>query len=381
LEFAKRAAPFNNWLDGTREDLVDMFIVHTVEEIQGLIDAHGQFKATLSDADKEYNSIIGLVKDVESTVQKYQIPGGLQNPYTTLTSNDLAKKWSEVKHLVPQRDTTLQAELRKQQNNEMLRRQFAEKANQVGPWIERQMDAVTAIGMGLQGSLEDQLHQLKQYEQNVFAYKPHIEELEKIHQAVQEGMIFENRYTQYTMETLRVGWEQLLTSINRNVNEVENQILTRDSKGITQEQLNEFRASFNHFDKNRTGRLAPEEFKSCLVSIGYSIGKDRQGEIDFQRILAVVDPNSTGYVHFDAFLDFMTRESTDTDTAEQVIDSFRILAGDKPYILSDELRRELPPDQAEYCIQRMAPYKGINAVPGALDYMSFSTALYGESDL
>ncbi|XP_050427280.1 alpha-actinin, sarcomeric isoform X1 [Adelges cooleyi] len=381
LEFAKRAAPFNNWLDGTREDLVDMFIVHTVEEIQGLIDAHGQFKATLADADKEYNSIIGLVKDVESTVQKYQIPGGLQNPYTTLTATEMHKKWSDVKHLVPQRDTTLQAELRKQQNNEMLRRQFAEKANQVGPWIERQMDAVTAIGMGLQGSLEDQLHQLKQYEHNVFGYKPHIEELEKIHQAVQEGMIFENRYTQYTMETLRVGWEQLLTSINRNVNEVENQILTRDSKGITQEQLNEFRASFNHFDKNRTGRLSPEEFKSCLVSIGYSIGKDRQGEIDFQRILAVVDPNSTGYVHFDAFLDFMTRESTDTDTAEQVIDSFRILAGDKPYILSDELRRELPPDQAEYCIQRMAPYKGVNAIPGALDYMSFSTALYGESDL
>lgn len=55
----------------------------------------------------------------------------------------------------------------------------------------------------------------------------------------------------------------------------------------------------------------------------------RQGEMDFQRILAVVDPNSTGYVHFDAFLDFMTRESTDTDTAEQVIDSFRILASDK----------------------------------------------------
>lgn len=55
----------------------------------------------------------------------------------------------------------------------------------------------------------------------------------------------------------------------------------------------------------------------------------RQGDMDFQRILAVVDPNSTGYVHFDAFLDFMTRESTDTDTAEQVIDSFRILASDK----------------------------------------------------
>lgn len=121
--------------------------------------------------------------------------------------------------------------------------------------------------------------------------------------------------------------------------QVENQILTRDSKGITQEQLTEFRSSFNHFDKNRIGRLAPDEFKSCLVSIGYSIGKDRQGELDFQRILAVVDPNSTGFIHFDAFLDFMTRENTDTDTAEQVIDSFRILASDKVH-LNDEIYLE-----------------------------------------
>ncbi|XP_045537068.1 alpha-actinin, sarcomeric isoform X1 [Papilio machaon] len=381
LEFAKRAAPFNNWLDGTREDLVDMFIVHTIEEISGLMDAHARFKATLGEADKEYQAIVNLVHQVESIVKQHQIPGGLENPYTTLTAHELNRKWSEVRQLVPQRDGTLAAELRKQQNNETLRRQFAEQANAVGPWIERQMDAVTAIGMGLQGSLEDQLRRLREYEAGVYAYKPHIEELERIHQAVQEGMIFENRYSQYTMETLRVGWEQLLTSINRTINEVENQILTRDSKGITHEQLNEFRASFNHFDKNRTGRLAPEELKSCLVSLGYSIGKDRQGELDFQRILAVVDPNNTGYVSFDAFLDFMTRESTDTDTAEQVIDSFRILAGDKPYITAEELRRELPPDQAEYCVARMPPYRAAGAPPGALDYMAFSTALYGETDL
>ena len=36
LEFAKRAAPFNNWMDGAMEDLQDMFIVHSIEEIQVL---------------------------------------------------------------------------------------------------------------------------------------------------------------------------------------------------------------------------------------------------------------------------------------------------------------------------------------------------------
>merc|ERR1719284_813607 len=381
LEFAKRAAPFNNWLDGTREDLVDMFIVHTLDEIQGLIDAHAQFKATLGEADKEFQSIISLIKEVENFAKQYNVPGATINPYTNLTGNDIQSKWNEVKTLVPQRDETLQDELRKQQNNEALRRQFADKSNQVGPWIERQMDAVSAIGMGMQGSLEDQLSRLREYEEAVYQFKPHLEELERINQQIQESFVFENRYTQYTMETLRVGWEQLVTSVNRTINEVENQILTRDSKGITQEQLNEFRASFNHFDKSRTGRLAPDEFKSCLISLGYAVGQDKQGEIDFQRILSIVDPNASGYVQFDCFLDFMTRESTDVDTAEQVIDSFRILAADKMYILPEELRRELPPDQAEYCIQRMQPYTGPDAVQGALDYMSFSTALYGESDL
>lgn len=48
-----------------------------------------------------------------------------------------------------------------------------------------------------------------------------------------------------------MGWEQLLTTIARTINEVENQILTRDAKGISQEQLYEYRASFNHFDKVR----------------------------------------------------------------------------------------------------------------------------------
>ena len=137
-------------MDGTREDLVDMFIVHTLDEIQGLIDAHAQFKATLGEADKEFQSIISLIKEVENFAKQYNVPGATINPYTNLTGNDIQSKWNEVKTLVPQRDETLQDELRKQQNNEALRRQFADKSNQVGPWIERQMDAVSAIGMGMQ---------------------------------------------------------------------------------------------------------------------------------------------------------------------------------------------------------------------------------------
>uniref|UniRef100_A0AAR2M6G7 Actinin alpha 4 n=1 Tax=Pygocentrus nattereri TaxID=42514 RepID=A0AAR2M6G7_PYGNA len=403
LEYAKRAAPFNNWMEGAMEDLQDMFIVHNIEEIQGLITAHEQFKATLPEANKEREAIQAIQAEVQKIAQYNGIKLAGTNPYTTITPSSIDSKWDKVQQLVPQRDQALQEELGRQQSNDHLRRQFANQANVVGPWIQNKMEEIGRISIEMNGTLEDQLTHLRQYEQSIIDYKPNIDQLEGNHQLIQEALIFDNKYTAYTMEHLRVGWEQLLTTIARTINEIENQILTRDAKGISQEQLHEYRASFNHFDKDHSGALMAEEFKACLISLGYDVENDKQkrtgimdsddfrallistgnslGDAEFARIMGIVDPNNSGAVTFQAFIDFMSRETTDTDTADQVIASFKILAGDKNYITAEELRRELPPDQAEYCISRMAPYAGPDGVPGALDYMSFSTALYGESDL
>lgn len=148
--------------------------------------------------------------------------------------------------------------------------------------------------------------QLKQIEHVIVAYKPNIDKLEGDHQLIQESLVFDNKHTNYTMEVqdselimcvhrvdgalcnkyfsvhikflyvnkhffvfwmfrlvlcvnvfdlapnqqhIRVGWELLLTTIARTINEIETQILTRDAKGISQQQMNEFRSSFNHFDR------------------------------------------------------------------------------------------------------------------------------------
>jgi actinin alpha len=222
LEYAKRAAPYNNWLDGAREDLVDMFIVHSIDEIQGLIHAHEQFKATLPEADKEFNSIFTLAQEALHLCQQQ----GLQfadNPYTTLTPEELQSKWLEVQHLVPARDHTLQKEASKQKANDQLRIIFAQKANQVGPWIEKQHDNIALLTLNMTG-LESQIQKLRIMEQSLSSYKPNIDELENINKEIQEALIFENRHTGYTMETIRIGWEQLGVAIVRNINEVENQV-------------------------------------------------------------------------------------------------------------------------------------------------------------
>ncbi|XP_024133023.1 alpha-actinin-4 isoform X4 [Oryzias melastigma] len=381
LEYAKRAAPFNNWMEGAMEDLQDMFIVHNIEEIQGLIAAHEQFKSTLPEANKEREAIQAIQAEVQKIAQSNGIKLSGANPYTTITPGSIDDKWEQAMAMVPQRDKALQEELNKQNSNDTLRATFATQANAVGAYIQAKMEEIGRISIEMNGTLEDQLTHLREYQQSILSYMPEINKLEGDHQHIQEALIFDNQYTSYTMEHLRVGWEQLLTTIARTINEVENQILTRDAKGISQEQLYEYRASFNHFDKDHTGSLIAEEFKACLISLGYDVENDKQGDTEFARIMSIVDPNNSGAVTFQAFIDFMSSETTDKDSADQVIASFKILAGDKNYIMPDELRRELPPDQAEYCIARMAPYTGPDGVPGALDYMSFSTALYGESDL
>ncbi|KAF7467636.1 Hypothetical predicted protein [Marmota monax] len=384
LEFARRAAPFNNWLDGAVEDLQDVWLVHSVEETQSLLTAHEQFKATLPEADRERGAILGIQGEIQKICQTYGLRPKSTNPYITLSPQDINNKWDMVRKLVPSRDQTLQEELARQQVNERLRRQFAAQANAVGPWIQAKVEEVGRLAAGLAGSLEEQMAGLRQQEQNIINYKSNIDRLEGDHQLLQESLVFDNKHTVYSMEHIRVGWEQLLTSIARTINEVENQVLTRDAKGLSQEQLNEFRASFNHFDRvsrgpahrKRNGMMEPDDFRACLISMGYDLG-----EVEFARIMTMVDPNAAGVVTFQAFIDFMTRETAETDTAEQVVASFKILAGDKNYITPEELRRELPAEQAEYCIRRMVPYKGTGAPAGALDYVAFSSALYGESDL
>ncbi|XP_075059834.1 alpha-actinin-2 [Mixophyes fleayi] len=376
LEFIKRAGPFNIWMEGAMEDLQDMFIVHSVEEIQKLITAHEQFKATLPEADSERQAIVGIQSEVEKVIQSYNIKVSSVNPYSTITLDELRTKWEKVKRLVPARDQSLQEELARQQANERLRRQFAAQANVIGPWIQSKMEEIARSSIDLTTTLEDQMNNLKQHEHNIVNYKHNIDKLEGDHQVIQESLVFDNKHTNYTMEHIRVGWEVLLTTVARTINEVETQMLTRDAKGITQEQINEFRSSFNHFDKRKKGRMEHDDFRACLISMGYDLG-----EAEFARIMVLVDPNATGSVSFQSFIDFMTRETAETDSTEQVIAAFRILAADKLYILAEELRRELPPEQAQYCISKMPPYTGRGAVPGALDYSCFSSALYGESDL
>ena len=57
--------------------------------------------------------------------------------------------------------------------------------------------------------------------------------------------------------------------------------------------LTRFLRFHRHFDKDKTGYLDHQEFKSCLRSLGYDLSIVEEGEEDpeFEAILRTVDPN------------------------------------------------------------------------------------------
>ena len=54
-----------------------------------------------------------------------------------------------------------------------------------------------------------------------------------------------------------------------------------------------FFSSSRHFDKDKSGKLDHQEFKSCLRALGYDLPMVEEGQVDheFQAILDSVDPN------------------------------------------------------------------------------------------
>lgn len=93
-----------------------MFIVHTTDEIQKLQRAHDQFKATLGEADQEFRAIIGIEQEIVRLIDANSLSREvLNNPYSSLSGNEVRAKWQDVQQLVPRRDSQLQQEMLRQQ--------------------------------------------------------------------------------------------------------------------------------------------------------------------------------------------------------------------------------------------------------------------------
>ena len=371
LTFAKKASGFNSWFENAEEDLTDPVRCNSVEEMKALIEAHDSFKASLSAAQSDFNQLAALDKQIKS----FNV--GV-NPYTWFTMEALEDTWRNLQKIIKERDVDLEDEHKRQNENDQLRKQFAQAANAFHSWLTATRSAM----MEGSGTLEDQLEATKQKSVEVRAQKGQLKRIEDLGAAMEERLILDNRYTEHSTVGLAQQWDQLDQLGMRMQHNLEQQIQARNRSGVSEDALREFSMMFKHFDKDKSGKLDHQEFKSCLRALGYDLPVVDEGQVDpeFQAILDMVDPNRDGQVSLQEYMAFMiSRETENVQSSSEVMEAFRALtSGDKPFITAQELYANLTKEQADYCLQRMKPFvdKTGRTVPDAYDYTDFTESMF-----
>uniref|UniRef100_A0A8C3CYL7 Spectrin alpha chain, non-erythrocytic 1 n=1 Tax=Cairina moschata TaxID=8855 RepID=A0A8C3CYL7_CAIMO len=371
LTFAKKASAFNSWFENAEEDLTDPVRCNSLEEIKALREAHDAFRSSLSSAQADFNQLAELDRQIKS----FRVAS---NPYTWFTMEALEETWRNLQKIIKERELELQKEQRRQEENDKLRQEFAQHANAFHQWIQETRSCMVEES----GTLESQLEATKRKHQEIRAMRSQLKKIEDLGAAMEEALILDNKYTEHSTVGLAQQWDQLDQLGMRMQHNLEQQIQARNTTGVTEEALKEFSMMFKHFDKDKSGRLNHQEFKSCLRSLGYDLPMVEEGEPDpeFESILDTVDPNRDGHVSLQEYMAFMiSRETENVKSSEEIESAFRALSSEgKPYVTKEELYQNLTREQADYCISHMKPYmdgKG-RELPSAYDYIEFTRSLF-----
>lgn len=335
LSFAKRASAFNSWFENAEEDLTDPVRCNSIEEIKALKEAHAKFQKGLSTAQKDFQYLAQLDREIKS----FNVG---PNPYTWFTMEALEDTWRNLQKIINERDIELSKEFQRQEENDRLRREFAKHSNAFHAWLtETRMWLLDGSAMTEgSGSLEAQLEATRRKAQDIRAKKLELKQIEDLGAILEEHLILDNRYTEHGTVGLAQQWDQLDQLSMRMQHNLEQQIQARNQSGVSEEALKEFSMMFKHFDKNKSGRLDHQEFKSCLRALGYDLPMVEEGQHDpeFEAILDIVDPNRTE-VTLQNYIAFMiSRETENVRSSEEVENAFRaIAANERPYVTSEEL--------------------------------------------
>merc|ERR1712107_294061 len=233
------------------------------------------------------------------------------------------------------------------------------------------------------GTLEEQLAAVGLKAHEVVNRGSELKQIEDLGAILESHLILDNRYTEHSTVGLAQQYDQLNQLGLRIKHNLEQQIQAINQSGVSEDALKEFSMMFRHFDKDKTGRLDLNAFKSCLRALGYDLPMVEEGEPEpeFEQILVVVDPNKDGLVTLQDYMAFMiSKETENVQSSEEIENAFRaITAQEREYVIQEELYSNLSKEMADYCIARMKPYvdpRTGQGITGALDYMEFTRTLF-----
>lgn len=249
-----------------------------------------------------------------------------------LAPRDVEANFEKLNASERQRRSALAANMRDILN--AIRKAFAEPANAF-------YDQIVAARAVLNEDFTDLESQLQKYQSNndelvaAGSQLPAIEDAEK---ACEACNIDENEFTDHTFDDLQFEHEQAKRAFTKAISALEAQIAaSKTSSGVSAEQLEEFKRTFQHFDVDHDGTLSRLEFKSVLSGLGLVAldfdGSDKKFEAIFQKVSGGAD-----VITFDQYVSYMTSITENASSTDALQESFSTIAGGRDFITASDFK-------------------------------------------
>ena len=95
------------------------------------------------------------------------------------------------------------------------------------------------------------------------------------------------------------------------------------SDSLTEYKINEFKESFEIFDKDKDGYITTKELGDIMKNLGQT-----PSEAELQDIINEVDIDGNGTIDFKEFQGLMARKMRDNDSEEELIEAFKVFDRD-----------------------------------------------------
>jgi len=242
---------------------------------------------------------------------------------------------------------------KRQQDNEKLRVDFADKALKLNNYLKDIKKKVSSIGGDLKAALATTKEAEKEHKNN----QDKLDAVLDLDKKMQDAHVIENKHTTLSAAQLKMEYSQIITLIGRNIQLLEKEIKMQANTGISAELLQEFKELFVHFDTDKKGALDRNEFKNSVQSLGEQLSKQ-----EIEDLFLKADKDKSNTISFDEFTKIMADRMTDNDTEEEVLGAFKMLTGGKEFVIAENLTDVVKPDLIQYLTETM-PKKEVT--PGA----------------
>jgi Ca2+-binding EF-hand superfamily protein len=323
-KFKAGADILNKWLDDKDKYFNTKESIDSVEGAEIALDdckahtvdvAHSK-DGRLKELKRIANELYGEKFENQNEIKS--IESGLDGRFANLDKASDAKR------------TTLEGELKRQKDiNDNLCKEFADVVKGFTDFLGAKKAKISG---NKKDSLETQLQVLLGAASNDAEADTRLKSIAASDAKLQARNITNNPYTSLAKEDCDAMWTQYKAMWQKKKELLEAHIEENKKSGLTDEQLQEIQASFTYFDKAKHNYLEKKELRACLQSLGESATPK-----DVQAILDKYDTDKDGRINFAEFQQFMFTKLGDTNSKDEILESFKYLAFEKDTITDSNL--------------------------------------------